>query len=329
MNILICRLRPWMAIKVAENLIKRGHTVHAIDHSNKHLYRKANIFASCHLFSSLASEREMQQQFETLLTQHKIDLVIIAQKLFSYSNVAEAACRELGVKFLFTEYFFDNKLIFDDLGLQYTADSQCVGTSNLPATWPAADREPQPEDLSLERLLLRYGLKRRKKIVVIYGQLIWDMSLVQAPVPITYEQYIKGLCRNNPDTVFLFKPHPKSKTRGGKSNRPCQGLSNLVVANESLRTLFQLPAHTAYSSTVIFEGVARHGLKFASVGYHLIRGHTHQIEPNGFDNIFEKIMSHSVDFDAVQRAASWLTNCYAMDMSDPALADRLLNGLQK
>lgn len=329
MNILICRLRPWMAIKVAENLIAQGHTVHAIDHAEKEVYKAAKIFASCYTFFSTSPPEQTKQRLQEILIQHKIDLVIIAQKLHRYSNAAEAACKAVGVKFVFTECFFDDKLIFDDLGLQYTPETQCVGESSLPVAWPKSDRELQPEDLSLAKLKKRYGLVRGMKVVVIYGQLIWDMSLTKAPVPITYAEYIDQLCEKNPDTLFLFKPHPRSRAKRGSSNRICEGRSNLIFANESLRSLFQLPAHTAYSSTVIFEGVARYGLRFASVGYHLMRGHTHQIQPDGFRNIYERIISHQPNKRAIARAASWLTNCYAMDMGDPKLSERLINGLQK
>ncbi len=148
----------------------------------------------------------------------------------------------------------------------------------------------------------------------------------EARASLGYDEYIDGLCRNNPDIMFLFKPHPKDQW--GTPNSAKYSYPNLRRINESLRTLFQLPAHTAYSSTVIFEGVTK-GLKFASVGYHLLQNHTHKIKRDGFADIYNKIIAYKPDFECIRRCASYITNIYAISMSDPALADRLINGINQ
>jgi hypothetical protein len=149
MEILICRLKPWMAIKVAENLSRAGHGVHSIDHGQLEEYKLSGAFKSCHLWKWVNTpEIELEEQFKNIVLSLKIDLVIIAQKLFLYSNIAEKVCKELGKKVVFTEFFFDDKLIFDDVGLQYTKENQSVGVCDLPIEWPTSDRELQPDDKS-------------------------------------------------------------------------------------------------------------------------------------------------------------------------------------
>lgn len=324
MEILICRLQPWMGIAVAKNLVAQGHGVHNIDHKCLDEYKRSGVFKSCHLWKHRETpEKALEDQFRDILIRHKIELVLITQKLFIYSNVAEKICKELGIRTVFTEYFFDDKLIFDDIGLQYTKDTQSIGECDLPVDWPKKDREPQPPDRTKEEILIKYSIPKDKKTVVIYGQVPWDMSLVESPEDMAYDEYLGCLCGNNPQTIFLFKAHPKSGSSSAKYFYP-----NMRKVNESLRTLFQFDAHTAYSSTVIFEGVTK-GLRFASVGYHLLQNHTYKIRRGGFDDIYNKILSYNPDMKAVEKEASYITNIYTMSMSEPLLADRLMNGLNQ
>ena len=315
-----------MAIEVAKNLSAQGHEVHSIDHGQLEEYQASGIFKSCHLWKWIDTpEKELEEQFRSIIIEQKIKLVIITQKLFLYSNIAEKICSELNIKRIFTEFFFDDKLIFDDIGLQYTKDNQATGVCNLPIDWPKSNREPQPTDLSLVDIISRYNLST-DKIVVIYGQVLWDMSLLESPAGLTYDEYIDGLCMNNPDTTFLFKPHPKDDW--GTPNSVKYSYPNLIRVNESLRTLFQLSAHTAYSSTVIFEGVSR-GLRFASAGYHLLQDHTYKITKGNFGDIYNKILSFTPDLRAISKAASYITNIYAIRMSDSQLSERLIHGIKQ
>lgn len=313
-----------MAVKVAKNLSSRGHSVHSIDHGQLGEYIDSEAFKSCHQWLPIeSSDLELEYQFRQIIEAYKISLVVIAQKLWRYSNVAEKICRELGIKVVFTEFFFDDKLIFDDIGLQYTKENQAIGECELPIDWPKTDREPQPEYLSKFDLLNRLNLSDHK-IVVVYGQVLWDMSLVESPEGMTYDEYIDGLCMNNPDTIFLFKPHPKDEHRPENSGK--YSYPNLIRVNASLRTLFEFDAHTAFSSTVIFEGVSR-GLSFGSVGYHLMQGHTLQISRDGFKDIYNKITSFCPDMGSVLKSVSYITNLYTMSMSDSLLAERLIHGM--
>ncbi len=315
-----------MAIEVGKNLSAQGHAVHSIDHGQLEEYQASGVFKSCHLWKWINTpQKELEEQFRKIIVSQKIELVIIAQKLFLYSNVAEKICSELNIKVIFTEFFFDNKLLFDDIGLQYTKNNQSIGESDLPIDWPKNDREPQPATISLIDITARYNLST-DKIVVIYGQVLWDMSLIESPEKITYDEYVDGLCRNNPDIIFLFKPHPKDAW--GTPNSIKYSYPNLIRVNESLRTLFQFKAHTAYSSTVIFEGISR-GLHFASVGYHLLQNHTYRITRDGFRDIYNKILSFNPDIEMIRRNASYITNIYAMPMSDPELSDRLIHGINQ
>jgi len=326
-NILICRLQPWQAIGLAKNLRARGQRVHSIDHGNIDVYLASGEFKSCHTWKHVEMpDDDLKDQFRDIVKEHGIELVIIAQKLFKYSNIAESVCQELGIKHLFTEYFFDNKLIFDDRGLQYTRVNQSIGRCDLHIDFPLSDREEQPEDLSLDDLKARYNIGADQKVVVIYGQVLWDMSLIESPSGMTYDEYIEGLCCCNPDTLFLFKPHPKDHY--GLNNSSKYRFPNMKRANESLRTLFQLPAHTAFSSTVIFEGVMR-GCSFASVGYHLLQEHTHKIDRDGFSDIYNKIIAYRPSVDEVRLAASYITNIYALPISDPFVCRRLMGGLDQ
>ncbi len=316
-----------MAIEVAKNLSAQGHNVHSIDHGQIDEYKKSKVFKTCHLWKWIDTpEKDLEDQFRGIIISHKIDLVIIAQKLFLYSNVAEKICRELGIRVVFTEYFFDDKLIFDDIGLQYTKENQAEGICNLPIDWQKNDREPQPKFLSLIEVKAKYNLPNQDKIVIIYGQVLWDMSLVESPEGMTYDEYIDGLCRNNPDTLFLFKPHPKDKY--GSPNSTKYSYTNMKKINESWRTLFQFKAHTAYSSTIIFQGVSR-GLNFASVGYHLLQNHTYKIKRGEFKDIYNKIINFKPEMNTVRQNASYITNIYTMPMSDPQLSERLINGINQ
>jgi hypothetical protein len=321
MDVLICRLQPWQAIRVAKTLQKAGHSVHSIDHGQIDQYHSEDAFKSCHLWRPLDRPfKDLVNQMVGIIRAHNIGLVIIAQKLFTYSNAAEVACRTLGVPCVFTEFFFDDKLIFDDIGLQYTKETMKNGTSDLPISWPKTDREEQPADKTADELCTSLGIVP-ENTVVVYGQVLWDMSLVESPENMPYDEYIDSLCRENPTTTFLFKPHPKDHYAEPNSSK--YDYPNLKRVNESLRTLFQLPYHTAYSSTVIFEGILR-GVKFASVGYHFFDRHPYRIKRGGFRNIIQKIASVQYDQRQVEREASYLTNFYAISMDDPRLPERLL-----
>ncbi len=327
MEILICRLKPWMAIEVAKNLSARGHNIHSIDHGQLEEYQASGVFKSCHLWKWIDTpERELEEQLRSIVIQQRINLIIITQKLFLYSNVAEKICSELGIRCVFTEFFFDDKLIFDDIGLQYTKHNQASGICNLPIDYPKHDREVQPIDCSKQEVFSKYNIPKVDKIVVIYGQVLWDMSLVESPKGLTYDEYIDRLCLDNPDTLFLFKPHPKDSW--GEPNSSKYSYPNMIKVNESLRTLFNFKAHTAFSSTVIFEGLLR-GLRFASYGYHLLQEHTYRINKGGFNNIYNKILSLMIVQEDINRSASYITNIYAMPMSDPQLIDRLISGINQ
>jgi len=326
MNILICRLQPWMAFEVAKNLSSQGHVIHSIDHGQLNEYIDSKLFNSCHQWLPLSSsDKELEYQFEQIVRKYEIRLVIVAQKLWRYSNIVEKVCSERFTDVIFTEYFFDDKLIFDNVGLQYTKDNQANGVCDLPIDWPRKDREEQPADRTKEDVIAQYNIPRDQKVVVIYGQVLWDMSLVESPESMSFDEYMDGLCKGNPDTTFLFKPHPKDTWGQPTSER--YSYPNMIRVGESLRTLFQFPAHTAYSSTVIFEGVSR-GLSFASAGYHLLQDHTYKITRGGFQDIYNKIISYKPDPLAVKRNASYLTNIYALSMSDPLLAGRLEHGIE-
>lgn len=327
MEILICRLKPWMAIEVAKNLSAHGHGVHSVDHGQLEEYEASGVFKSCHLWKWVDTpQAELEEQFRSIVIKQKIELVIVTQKLFLYSNIAEKVCSELSIKVIFTEFFFDDKLIFDELGMQYTKENQATGVCELPIDWPKIDREEQPEDRSKMDIIARYNIPQDQKVVVIYGQVLWDMSLVESPKGMTYDEYIDSLCRSNPDTLFLFKPHPKDNY--GSPNSTKYQYPNMIRVDESLRSLFQFPAHTAYSSTVIFEGVSR-GLRFASVGYHLLQEHTFRITRESFRDIYNKILSLTLDIEMIRRNVSYITNIYAMPMSDPGLVDRLIRGINQ
>jgi len=116
MNVLICRLNPSMASDVSKNLTAQGHNVHVIDHGQLEEYEASGAFKSCHLWPWVDQPvNDMYRKFRDVVSVHKIDLVLLCQKLFLYSNIAENVCKELGIRIIYTERFFDDKLIFDDI----------------------------------------------------------------------------------------------------------------------------------------------------------------------------------------------------------------------
>ena len=87
----------------------------------------------------------------------------------------------------------------------------------------------------------------------------------------TFEDYIRALSLNNPDTNFLLKIHPNYKTEWANRIEEMDFIKaypNITVIDESLSTLFSaFELFTAFSSTTIFEGIMEKR-KFATVGYH-------------------------------------------------------------
>ncbi len=330
MRLLISRLRAFRCEKIRDNL--REHTgvgnVATIDNIGD-LRSYTNDFLFSDFFKSKNPEMNTRR-VTNIIDKYKITHALIAQALHPCAEATAEACRNLGVKFLWAEAFFDNKLILDYTGLQYLEENDISKWGRLHQgtniELPQSTRQPQPNDLTLHQFKRKYKIAKKDldRCVVIIGQVVWDMALKKSKIAekgIDYEQFLRNLVENNKDLIFLFKPHPQCPI---ERTPYMKFYDNVIIINESLETMFRcFDYYVAYSSTVIFEGMAR-GKKFLTAGYHLMSGLTPQIENIwDFCNILDRIKSFNFNQEAITKRISFITTQYAIDMSKERFLEKI------
>lgn len=314
MNVLLVRFPPKAAVKIAQNPYLQDVNFHVLAQHPASAYPRGGRFASCGQdFPRSDREDLILERVKNLIEKYEIQQVIATQKLFWYSNVVERACKELGVSIMWSEAFFDGKMIFDRAGLPYTKDNELfldrsVKTDEIRP--PKKTREPQPAIANRADLYERYGTG----CFVVFGQVPTDMALVDHHGT-DYQIWLDKLFRSNPQTNFLFKHHPLCKTR-------LRQYGNVEIANESVIALFETYSEFAsFSSTVIYEGLCR-GKKFVTGGRHFC---DHQDMVIGRASHLFDIRERLIDFQAfVDRRLSFVQHYYTIDLSGEKLRDRIM-----
>jgi hypothetical protein len=344
-NMLICRVRAERAAKIAQNpYIRDNFNVFTVDHDTVTSYLEhTGVFARCYTYPaldnptlSLYSERQeknTRQMIDEILDSHKIELVINAQRLHPYANWMDEACKERGIRRIYAESFFDERMIFDWTGLQYDFPNDIsrfidlVPASESPVL-PYGTRENQPPFISKKALLEKYGTTEKTKTIVVLGQLLWDMSIKKAPFPCTggYVEWLASIFNLNPDTMFLFKMHPRYRRVISEEMEFLMSFPNVQLIEESLDSLFEAyDFFLAYSSTTIFEGLIKNKV-FATGGYHLCGNDfiTYQIKNNRQkEDLHTKMRAFSIDPDVRHRYLSFICNYYAVPLGSKRLYDKL------
>jgi hypothetical protein len=262
-----------------------------------------------------------------------MDLVIIAQKLAPPSSEVEEICRHFGIKYLWCEAFFDNKLLFDYTGAQYTPSNEIVAyidkvENSGEIDLPLRTREPQPESINTEDLFKKYNLSPSGKHIVIFGQTIFDMSLkysLNHQIK-TFQDYIHLIITNNPDVTFIYKDHPLYKTafKDRTDTAFIKEYKNVVIVDENIQTLFNsFNYFTAFSSTVISEGLIQKK-KFATCGHHFCNNPKVVLRlTDNLTHLYEQLQNFTIDEPTRLRYLRFICNYYAIDCASRQLFHKL------
>ncbi|MFA5015372.1 MAG: hypothetical protein WC549_07520, partial [Actinomycetota bacterium] len=339
-NLLICRLRADRCYKIASNpLIAENFNVVTIDHTSLDTYQKHHAsFKNFYKWKLLSeSDDALYDQAEQVLKENNISIAIIAQKLFRYSTIMEEACKNNGVKVIWAEAFFDDKLVYDHTGLQYDCPNDIykyvnkvhMGSNSIDL--PKSTRENQPETLTKVEVFKKYSLDDAKKYIVILGQLLWDMSILKSVNKHikSYDDYIDLIATNNPDTIFLFKHHPYYTYNRSmvETSKYAKEYANIIEINESLETLFgAFDCFTAFSSTTVLEGVIKNK-KFATIGYHYCNNDKLVIQLRTNDKVkdlYTRIKDFRINEEVREKYLNFICNYYAVAYDSDKLYHKIV-----
>lgn len=324
-NLLIVRMQPQNCHKIAQNkFISNYFNIYTLDSLKfegqceaTKLYKDSFYYNKDNLENSI---RDM-------------DLVIIAQKLAPPSSEVEEICRHFGIKYLWCEAFFDNKLLFDYTGAQYTPSNEIVtyidkAENSGEIDLPLRTREPQPESINTEDLFKKYNLSPSSKHIVIFGQTIFDMSLkysLHHQIK-TFQDYIHLIITNNPDVTFIYKDHPLYKTafKDRTDTAFIKEYKNVVIVDENIRALFNsFNYFTSFSSTAIFEGLI-HQKKFATCGHHFCNNPKVVLRlTDNLTHLYEQLQNFTIDEPTRLKYLRFICNYYAIDCASSQLFHKL------
>ena len=332
-RLLLSRIPPEKAIEIAKNdFIAKDYDVYVMEQSRFMVGYENNKHWFAELIPFIAGNDDVAFNYVLdTLSEYRFDHVIISQPLFYQADMTEQACRLLGIKHTMVENYFDDKLIYDSRGVHYKPVNDIVayvenyrpqGKWNLPKT----TRQVQGAYINKEELYSKYELSSKDKIVVLFGQVPGDMSLKFSvnPEVHNYDQYLYWLIKENQDVTFLFKHHPQQSV-----NSPWINSKNVKIIDEGIHTLFQhFDLFTAFSSTVIFEGMAYYGsrIKFATCGYHLLNDPAlvYQLDNNyAFKGLYEHLSKFKVDEAKLSKYVDFITNKYTIAHSSEQLKRKI------
>lgn len=287
-GLLLVRVGLRQARQIAANLsIRREFSVVTVDQD---IYTdiRAQTYRD---FPEEDYKGEVKKFIRYIILNHNIKHIIACQKLHWYSVCVEQIAKELEVDLIWTERFFDDKFVFDRVGLQYTKDNEIVKFSSLhktrPYQLPNLTRLPQPHAASMAILHNLYGTGR----TVVFGQCPTDMALVEYPDR-GYYPWLHNLLSE--DRLFLFKHHPLMKTQD------IEDYANVQVVDENVHSLIDsYDSLAAFSSSVIFECHARGKTGVRTGGYHFLSE------------------------DASEQRFSFLCSKYAIKLGSKSLYDRI------
>ena len=335
-NLLISRIPPADAVQIAKNKYLLEHyNIYTIDMTRfTEKYKGYENLFSANLSFVPGEGRATYNDLLGLLKEYKIDIVLNSQPYFHLANKMNEACKELGIKSINVESFFDDSLVYDYTGIQYSPQNDIEKymsifkyNSSNKVSFPAVTREPQPEDISKENLYSKYHLGIGKEYIVILGQKINDMSLKMSNSLYVndYKAYINALTQSNPDVTFLFKKHPFYET-GKDETEFVSNIKNVVPVYESLDTLFEYFNYfSAFSSTTILEGLLK-DKKFATAGNHYVNNGKlvyQLLFPESYFNLYDKLQKFNIDEDIKKRYIQFIYNHYAIRHTSKKLYDKI------
>jgi hypothetical protein len=308
MSVLIARWPPaWVAL--AAPLLRKRYGTIVVLTQNPAEYPEADyVYRDAPVPSD---PRPSEKIVDMLLNVAKVELVVTVQKLLWYSDILERRAADLGIPLVWTEAFFDQRIIVDKVGLQYCRDNELVhetGFGRLEPLLPGRTREPQPAS---------GHLPAGPDDVFVFGQVPYDMALVQYP-GLGYEAWLDRLFLSRPDTTFWFKHHPVAPTPGLERH------PNVRVVDVPLALAFEACRRfAAFSSTTIFEGMCR-GKWFVTGGHHFCSGHGLSVEaPDPGDGSWlDRLIDHRPDPDLVRQRLAFVCNAYTQPLDSPALIER-------
>jgi hypothetical protein len=243
---------------------------------------------------------------------------------------------KIKVNRIFCEAFLGSDNVFDRVGFHYMPDNEIKRyapkiklTGNF--IIPQETKMEQPDDISWDAFIKKYGLSKSDKYIVLMGQEMGDKSLIYSKNPDvqTYTDYIHRLAMDNLDVKFIFKPHPvylTFKKHLAKDIAFIYNYRNIVPVYEGINTLFNLfDKFTAFSSTTILEGLMREK-KFATLGHHFCSedGLVLQLTSKDmFKGLYDRLEEFKIDGALRMRYLEFLINYYAIRLDSEKLIERV------
>jgi len=319
MKLLISRLRASRCEQIAKALPEFSSVV-TIDHCDNENYKAIeHKFSGCYFYQNGTGRAS---HIREIIRKHGITHAIIAQKRNDMADDTFAVCVAEGVKCLWAERFFDDKLILDYSGLQYEPVNDMVLYEHMaqvgPVDHPKENREAQPDAKTNDEIYEKYGRDK----VVIFGQLPRDKSIDNNTSGLSYNRFLEEITvRNDPDDL-LFKPHPLYANIPAAIDR-----AKIQLCEENLYSLLcSYDAFVSFSSTTIFEAVM-YGKKVITGGYHLCSGGQICVEATKSDDLYaikRRLAGFTPCEDSRLSRMSFVTNYYAVSMNSSRLADKLI-----
>jgi len=275
-----------------------------------------------------AQQARTYRLYRELAANLQVTHAIVSQPLMWYAEAAASALREAGVRVFWTERYFD-KAILDEIGCQYTADSELARYGDAFTAmrlWErSGTREAQPPPAPPEALWAKYGPPRN--VVPIFGQVPTDRALADTSGGMTYADWLYAIVAINPAVQFLFKQHPIARTE-------LPALPNIVEVDEHVHSLIDAypNAIASFSSTVIIEAMGR--LQRAppvvfTGGHHFMSGLTFRLRdpPQAalVTTRLQKGFALNTEYRrAVRRRLSFVEDRYTMRLDDVVTLQRLI-----
>lgn len=318
---------PWSCLLSANKVLTREYHIVCLDGYPKERYPSAHNITSIY---EDHGKGDFAGRIAEIVDRHAIQCAIVLTPLWWYGEEAAKALRSLGVRVLWSEIFPGKRMLFDDLGCQYTSVNQLkIHADRFPPLRPAfpkATRYPQPAWKDPSLLRRKHQEDTNRPIIAVFGQVPADNALRDMTGGVSYYEWLDAIFTENPDTTFLFKQHPAWKTNKALLTMGLDKYPNVTELDESLDSMFMaFDAFAAYSSTVIFEG-AVHRKHFATGGQHFLERDglrlriTSKEEAQG---LYSKLMSFKVDEDLRNRWLAFITHAYTMEPGDPRIVERL------
>lgn len=305
-KILLVRPRYEWASNIAKAL--KGHAkISVIDFKTPGKYTcDKHISKHIHYDINSVNDNDLKTMAEKI---GDITHVIIAQRLDDVSEYY-AKYYKGRARVFFTEAFFGNNIIFDEVGLQYMPVNEIPFETRIKeykydSPIFAGTRERQP--VANKKIDVSGGL-------VIFEQVYHDKSLyfervypysyrVNKNIQKNYKKILDDVAEKSNTDVYV-KRHPRQPP-----SRYHEYKSKVKIVDAPISQLLTAKntVYYAFSSTVIYEAAIKHGKSVMSSGFHLMTG---------------------VDLknpEAVKNRHNFLWQYYTVDTTD---TERLLKRLQ-